>query len=444
MDIRPTPAFDAELALAPGTRGDGPPPSDHLLNAIRHELNAVVLPDVQGERAKTVLAMIDLLLRHVAQRDAAGGEGEAPSGDLATILRHEQSRWAAEIAREEGTEPLGLDPDVAARFAVTPERLTAYLRRAVPGFGEASVTNIRQLLGGFSKETFLIELEGVEDVPGIVLRRDIPNPPIPTSAPDEMLVLKAVHDAGLPVPEPLHGERDRQAFGMPFLISRRVPGTAINGMVEIMNLGAEARENCGLLAAFLGRLHALPVESVPALARPGYTTRDYVREHIEGWRDWWLANRMERSTILEKAYDWLLDHVPDSPRPVFVHGDAGLHNLMIEDGRVTAMIDWELTHIGDPSEDLIYCRNWVDQMMDFGEFMDIYRAHGGAEIDESTNRYYALLADVRNVACSNAQYRGFRDARLPLLPSAYSGIKWKRHFEMKAADDLLALMEDAR
>lgn len=427
--------FNPDFTVLAGTRGHGLPSSAHLLNAIRHDLATVVLPDVQGERARTLLAMMDLLLRHVAQR------GEAPSPTGADAVRQEHAAWAAEAAREEAVETLGLDALVAARFVITPERLTEYLRGHVSGCGQARVTDLRQVVGGLSKETFLVTLDGVAGLPGIVLRRDIPNPPIATSAADEMAILRVIFDAGLPVPEPLHAERDPAHFGMPFLISRRVTGQAISGAVAIDNLDVGARENCRLLAAFLGRLHALPVESAPTLARPGYRTRDYVREHVESWRRWWLDNRMQPSAILDTAFDWLLANVPDAPRPVFVHGDAGLHNMMVEDGRTTAMIDWELAHVGDPSEDLQYCRNWVDQIMDFAEFMAIYRAHGGAEIDEATGRYYALLTNVRNVACSNAQYRGFRDARLPLLPSAYAGIKWSRHFEMKAAEELMAIMD---
>ena len=114
--------------------------------------------------------------------------------------------------------------------------------------------------------------------------------------------------------------------------------------------------------------------------------------------------------------------------------------LIANNDVITAMIDWELIHVGDASEDLLYSRNWIDQVMDFDEFLAIYEANGGTTYDPARARYYSLLTNVRNVTCTIAQYRGFRDAVAPLLPSAHSGLKWQKTFLLKAAEDLKALL----
>ncbi|NWK98331.1 hypothetical protein DM806_22210 [Sphingobium lactosutens] len=427
-------------------RGDGLPSTSHILNAIRSDLARVILPDVQSERSRVLLQMTDLMLRHLITREEFGG-GEVARAvparvaeNLRAQIEREYEALGAITSAEEKIELLELAPDISALFVVSPDRLTDYLRSQVPGMTEAVVTNVAQVVGGLSKETFLFDVQLPDGPAGFVMRRDIPNPPIQSSAPDEAKVLHPLFKLGLPVPEPVHSEYDPAFFGMPFQISRKVGGRAISGAVEINNLGAEAKGNCELLARFLGQLHSVNISLLPEMSHAGWSTTDYVREHVSQWQAWWRSNQMEPSVIVDTAYEWLLANVPQSPRPVLVHGDAGLHNIMVEGGRTTAMIDWELVHVGDPSEDLLYCRNWVDQVMNFDAFLRIYRDHGGAEINADNSHYYSLLNCVRNVTCSIAQYRGYRDAVLPLLPSAYSGIKWQKVFLRKAAEELKTLL----
>jgi hypothetical protein len=57
---------DPDFTVPPGARGEGLPSSAHVLNAIRHDLATVILPDVQAERSRTLLAMIDATPREIA------------------------------------------------------------------------------------------------------------------------------------------------------------------------------------------------------------------------------------------------------------------------------------------------------------------------------------------------------------------------------------------
>lgn len=94
------------------------------------------------------------------------------------------------IEAETNVAPLGLDPATSARFSVTPERLADYLDAHVPDMAGATVTSLQQVVGGLSKETFLFDVHKDQESFGLVLRRDIPNPPIQSSATDEFAVLQ--------------------------------------------------------------------------------------------------------------------------------------------------------------------------------------------------------------------------------------------------------------
>jgi aminoglycoside phosphotransferase (APT) family kinase protein len=70
--------------------------------------------------------------------------------------------------------------------------------------------------------------------------------------------------------------------------------------------------------------------------------------------------------LLSCAFIWLKNHVPaDSTSPVLVHSDVGFHNILTLDGKITALLDWEFTHLGDPSEDIAYGRQFVEPLMTF-------------------------------------------------------------------------------
>jgi len=97
------------------------------------------------------------------------------------------------------------------------------------------------------------------------------------------------------------------------------------------------------------------------------------------------------------AIEWLKSHVPTwDGRAALVHGDAGPSNFMFRNGEVVALIDWELTHFGDPLEDFA----WVCIRSQFQPFADLppcfaeYERVLGTPVDLDRVRFYRLLAHV--------------------------------------------------
>lgn len=151
---------------------------------------------------------------------------------------------------------------------------------------------------------------------------------------------------------------------------------------------------------FMGQLATLhswdvverPIAGFGDLQRPSQT----VRESILGLRAQHLADGPHPLVLL--TLDWLEQNVPPDPeRIVIVHGDAGPANFLYEDGRVTALLDWELVHYGDPMEDLamLCIRNLFQPFIPLPEAFAAYEAAGGAKLDLDRVRYYRLFYQVR-------------------------------------------------
>ncbi len=106
---------------------------------------------------------------------------------------------------------------------------------------------------------------------------------------------------------------------------------------------------------------------------------------------------------------WLRRHIPayDGP-PVLVQGDTGPGNFMYADGRVDAVVDWELAHLGDPMDDIAWLslRATQEPFTDFPTRLREYEALSGNVVDEARVRYYQVMAETKLQVMS---HRGPRD-----------------------------------
>jgi hypothetical protein len=105
---------------------------------------------------------------------------------------------------------------------------------------------------------------------------------------------------------------------------------------------------------------------------------------------------------------WLQRNVPKAlyERPArVVHGDVGFHNLMFDDaGDVTALLDWEFSILGDPTQDLCFVRLFVEPLMQWPDFLALYRGFGGPEPCDEAAFFFDLWTKTRNsIGCVVSQ-----------------------------------------
>ncbi|PKB14382.1 aminoglycoside phosphotransferase (APT) family kinase protein [Novosphingobium kunmingense] len=245
-----------------------------------------------------------------------------------------------------------------------PERLARWLDTQIPDLGDGPL-RIAQLHGGTSNVILTLNRGGSD----MVLRRPpaVPPPGSEKGVLREARVLTALN--GTPVPHPhCHGVcDDPDVIGAPFYVMERVEGWAAELRDERIHHRAPFdRAPCeyGIAYAMVDGLVALANVDYRAVGLEGFgkpdnflerqvdrwesQIRSYPRLYGSQWRD--LAG-------FDYARDWLRANVPDDFRAGVIHGDVGTPNALFafdRPARLTALIDWELSTIGDPLIDLAW------------------------------------------------------------------------------------------
>src|SRR5260370_15545186 len=117
-----------------------------------------------------------------------------------------------------------------------------------------------------------------------------------------------------------------------------------------------------------------------------------------------------------------------------IHGDVGFHNILIHEGRINAILDWERARIGDPMEELSYLKPFVVDALPWDEFVSLYEGAGGAPYLEDSVRYYDVWRGAwRPAACFAHGGRFHADPSHIPLPSAFTGMIFGPRFLMEGA-----------
>ena len=230
-------------------------------------------------------------------------------------------------------------------------RLTRYLDGAIPDF--RGPLSLAQFQGGQSNPTFLLATPEAR----YVLRRK-PAGALLASAhavDREFRVTRALFQAGLPVPEPLVLCDDPDVIGTMFYVMRHVPGRGFWDP-RMPGLGKDDRAAIYDSAnETLARLHLVDYAALGLsdYGRPG----NFFARQISRWSRQYDASRTEDIPEMDRLMEWLPTAIPESgDRTTIIHGDYSFHNLLIHptEPRVAAVIDWELSTLGDPLGDLTY------------------------------------------------------------------------------------------
>ena len=217
---------------------------------------------------------------------------------------------------------------------------------------------------------------------------DVPGPHECYTLWREAEIYAALASAGLPVPPILAVHPERPAVLMGY-----ADGTARFGGID----PDAQRAILDDLVAALVAMHALDVTT---LELPSLLPTRGVAEHVVGELDIW-EGRLDQSgraePFLRACFAWLRANNPmvDGP-PSLVQGDTGPGNFLHDGQRLTALLDFELAHLGDPMEDLAWIgtRNAQDPVPDFDALLRAYESAGG-HVNVARIRYHFVLAELR-------------------------------------------------
>ncbi len=235
--------------------------------------------------------------------------------------------------------PPGLDLD----------RLRELLERERPGLLGGPLSG-RLIEGGRSNLTYT-----VTDGAGTWVVRRPPLGHVLATAHDmkrEHRVISALHPTRVPVPRPVLLYEDEEVLGAPFYVMEYVEGTPYRTAGQLAPLGPGRTRTAVLnLVDTLVDLHAVdPAEvGLADFGRP----EGFLDRQLRRWGKQLDASRNRELAGIDELHAALGRELPVSPAPTVVHGDYRLDNALISDDEsVRAVLDWEMSTLGDPLTDL--------------------------------------------------------------------------------------------
>ncbi len=239
---------------------------------------------------------------------------------------------------------------VKAEFAFDADRLTDFLARELPDI--KGPLEVRQFKGGQSNPTYFLQTPARN----YVLRRKPPGKLLPSAhAIDrEYRVLAALHPQKFPVPKPLVYCEDDRVIGTAFYVMEAVAGRVF---WEPHMPQASSTERSGIydsMNAILAKLHAF---DPAALGLSDYgKPENYVARQVTRWSKQYEASKTSEIPEMDRLIRWLPEHLPPPQPARIVHGDYRIDNLIVQSAGtdVAAVIDWELSTLGDPLADFTY------------------------------------------------------------------------------------------
>jgi aminoglycoside phosphotransferase (APT) family kinase protein len=199
---------------------------------------------------------------------------------------------------------------------------------------------------------------------------------------------------------------------------RRLPGVcdyyALSGAAPLSERVDLARRLCTLLS----EVHAVDWEGIglgTTLTDPGTWASKVA---LDEWEGILRRDQLEPYPELTLAAQWLRTHAPRSPRTVLVHADFKVGNVLIDDGTIVALLDWELAHLGDPHEDL----GWVTQPLrrrehlipeawDRNQLMEHYQLVSGHQVDPGSVHWWNVFATYKTAVMQVSGLRAYIEGR---------------------------------
>ncbi len=309
----------------------------------------------------------------------------------------------------------------------------AGLARRIEGYlggqtGHAvSVSALRRFPVGFSWLTFGMTVRGLErpdDERELILRVGSDAGLFaPYSALPQVLAMRSLEGSAVPVPQAFWHDDDPAVLGAPFMFCEKVEGSAPVPWVSASEPPLEEGYRRGLGTQFidaLAALHRLDWASKPVAALShGITRGNAALQNVEHWEAQIARWAMRPFPLADEGIRWLKAHAPVAERVAVVHGDYRTGNFLEQGGRITAILDWELVHLGDPHEDLA----WVSLPMYMGGspylcrlcepdwFFERYAQQAGLSVSMATLHYYQVFSFLKLAATHMAAARCFEDGR---------------------------------
>lgn len=298
-------------------------------------------------------------------------------------------------------------PSVAEEHEPAPGDVAAHLERLirerVPGVEDLRLTGLVRISGGLSRENWVLDAAwrdavGEHDLP-LIVRRDPAGSLLDTERREEFAVLQALESTPVAAPRALWLDEDGAVLGSPSLVMERVEGVCD---WFVLNSDRPEPVRSGLARAFLDQL--VRIQQVDwragglegALRDPGV---EAAAAELDRWEGVLRRVALEPVPELEIVLRWLRERARRSTRTVLVHGDFKPGNALLVGDRISAVLDWETAHLGDPLEDLGWITNPVRAkehqirgLWEREEIVAAYTAATGHAVDDAELTWWNVFS----------------------------------------------------
>ncbi|MFZ0668348.1 MAG: phosphotransferase family protein [Acidimicrobiales bacterium] len=245
---------------------------------------------------------------------------------------------------------MGTVPGSARTLDVTP--ITGWLLEHLPDTSAPFGATL--IAGGRSNLTFLLK---DADGQAFCLRRPPGGPVLPTAHDmgREERIIRALTDTSVPVPQVYGFSGDDHLLGSPFYVMQFVEGSILRSRSDAEKMSETTRRMASeSLVDVLAALHEVSPDSI---GLGDFARRDgYIERQLSRWIAQFRSSaddEDEGSRLMELAHKRLVALVPPQQKTSIVHGDYKLDNVVLAaDGTVRAVLDWEISTLGDPLADL--------------------------------------------------------------------------------------------
>ncbi|MGH1488834.1 MAG: phosphotransferase family protein [Acidimicrobiales bacterium] len=296
---------------------------------------------------------------------------------------------------------------------------------------QVRVERFERVATGRSRENWLFDLHHVIDgdavTESLIVRRDPEGGLLETARADEFAVLQALESSSVPSPAVRWLDADGSRLGKPSLIMTRLSGVCDYYLVNGDRPLPARRRLTELFCDLLAGVHQADWQATNMASFLHDPGPDAARHEFQQWQSIVTRDTVEPYPELTVAAKWLERHAPTSPGTVLVHGDFKPGNILLDDeDNITALLDWELAHLGDPHEDL----GWVTQPLRTGEHLipgtweaeDLFARYEqvtGTEVDRHAVAWWNIFSSYKTAAMQITGQRSFVEGRIdePYQPS---------------------------
>lgn len=320
------------------------------------------------------------------------------------------------------------------------QRIAEYLAHRMPTASGIAVTGLARIYGGSSQETFRYAAswtEGGQRHEGAyILRRDAAAGLVVAERDLEYKVYGALDGQGLPIPRVHFLELDPQWLDRPFFIMDLCPGKPGNPFAPNDPYDGHGESIARDFWTHLGRLAAIDHRAVGlGSLRNGEEDRGFWHRELDRWEAIIDDGEAVIEPIARGAIRWLRRNPPpEASKPAIVHGDYRSGNfLFTPDGRMSAILDWEMCHIGDPLEDIAWAIDafWpITRHMPLGDGLALWEEASGLAADRQALDWWRLFATVKACAIWTTAEASVSSGESYEMIVALSGIR-AGHFHRK-------------